>query len=475
MRIKFAIIAAAALVAGCGSASDCAAPELDWIQSVGAKSYPATEKVFCVNDYGAVGDALTDCTEAIQQALDACAGSGGGRVTFRPGIYLTGSVFIGDNTDFEIPRGTMLAGSQDIDDYRNIRTRVAGVEMNWPAALINMTGVKNSAISGQGVINGRGKPFWDKYWNMRKEYDPRGLRWIVDYDCERPRGILISDCENVTVRDIVLYQPGFWSLHILYSSYITVDNVIISNNIEGRGPSTDGIDIDSSHHILVQNSDINCNDDNFCLKAGRDSDGLRVNRPCEYVVIRNCVAGHGDGLFTCGSETSGSIRHIAAYDMNGLGTKYGLRFKSTCQRGGTIEDIHLWNIDMQGVRDPFIIDLNWNPAYSTSRLPAEYEGKELPEHWVKMLAEVSPEQGTPKFRDIHLRNVKATGAGTCIKAVGIESSTVDGFTFDNVSFEGAAAGSLKYARDWSFSDFSIEAPDALTVENCNFEAPAAQR
>ena len=65
--------------------------------------------------------------------------------------------------------------------------------MEWPSALINIIGKKNAAISGDGVINGRGKVFWDKYWNMREDYEAKGLRWIVDYDCERPRGILLPN------------------------------------------------------------------------------------------------------------------------------------------------------------------------------------------------------------------------------------------------------------------------------------------
>ena len=247
---------------------------------------------------------------------------------------------------------------------------------------------------------------------MRKEYEAKGLRWIVDYDCERPRGILIAECENVTVRDIVLYQPGFWSLHILYSKHITIDGIIISNNIEGHGPSTDGIDIDSSEYILVQNANINCNDDNFCLKAGRDSDGLRVNRPCQYVVIRDCVAGSGGGMFTCGSETSGGIRNIVAYRMKGVGTKCGLRFKSTCQRGGVIEDIYLYDIEMIGVERPFVVDLNWNPAYSISKLPKGYDMEKIPVYWSKMLESVSLEQGTPVFRNVTLDNVTASNART---------------------------------------------------------------
>ena len=434
-------------------------PNFKWMNDVGAKSLPKTGKIYFANDNGAIGDAVVVCTEAIQKTIDQCAANGGGTVTFHPGIYLTGSIFIKSNVNFEVPRGTTLQGSQNIADFTRINTRVAGIEMPWPSALVNITGQKNAAISGSGVINGKGKIFWDKYRDMRKEYDSKGLRWIVDYDCERPRGILISDCENVTVKDIVLYQPGFWSLHILYSNHITVDNIIISNNIEGRGPSTDGIDIDSSNKILIQNCNINCNDDNFCLKAGRDADGLRVNRPCEYVVIRDCIAGHGDGLFTCGSETSGGIRNIVAYNLKGIGTKYGLRFKSTIQRGGVIENIYLNNIEMIGVTDPLVVDLNWLPTYSTSKLPKEYNPDSIPSHWKKLLLPVDPKIGTPKFRNIYFTNITSTNANTCIKVEGIETGTIDNFQFKNVHFQGEKAGTITWANDWVFHGFSVKTND----------------
>lgn len=440
-------------------------PDFPWMKEVGAKTFPVQPVEYNVNDFGALGDAVQLNTAAIQKAIDAAEEAGGGTVTFNPGAYLTGSIFLGNNVNLNIPKGTTLLGSQNIGDYKRINTRVAGVEMEWPAALVNVVGKKNSAISGDGVINGRGKVFWDKYYAMRKEYNPKGLRWIVDYDCERPRGILIENCENVTVQDIVLYQPGFWSLHILYSKYITVDGVIISNNIEGRGPSTDGIDIDSSEYILVQNSNINCNDDNFCLKAGRDSDGLRVNRPCQYVVIRDCIAGHGDGLFTCGSETSGSIRNIVAYNMKGIGTKYGLRFKSTRQRGGIIENIYLANIEMIGVRDPLVVDMDWHPAYSTSLLPKGYNKETVPAHWKKMLTPVEPKQGTPKFRNIYFSNVSATNAETCVKLTGLKESTLDAFRFDNVRLSGKKAGKIVWAKDWEVTGFLLNTSGQLHLEN----------
>lgn len=440
-------------------------PDFPWMKEVGATAYPARQAVYNATDYGAKGDAVSMNTAAIQKAIDEAEQAGGGIVMFQPGIYLTGSLFVGNNVNLHVSKGVTLIGSQDINDYKKIDTRVAGIEMEWPSALINVIGKKNAAISGDGVINGRGKIFWDKYWTMRKDYEKKGLRWIVDYDCERPRGILIAECENVTVRDIVLYQPGFWSLHVLYSKHVTIDGIIISNNIEGHGPSTDGIDIDSSEYILVQNSDINCNDDNFCLKAGRDSDGLRVNRPCQYVVIRDCIAGSGGGMFTCGSETSGGIRNIVAYRMKGVGTKCGLRFKSTCQRGGVIEDIYLYDIEMIGVKQPFVVDLNWNPAYSTSILPAGYDAKKIPMHWSKMLEPVSLEKGTPIFRNVTLTDVTATDAHTCVNVVGIADSRIENFTLHNVRFEGEKAGKIVWAKDWNLIDVSITASDALKLEH----------
>lgn len=70
---------------------------------------------------------------------------------------------------------------------------------------------------------------------------------------------------------------------------MTVGGVVIQNNA-AKGASTDGID--SSSYVLVQNSDIDCNDHNFCLKAGHDWDGLRVNRPTRKAKMSSCDPGN---------------------------------------------------------------------------------------------------------------------------------------------------------------------------------------
>jgi len=443
------------------------AKEPAWVQQVGAKTKPIGTKVYRVNDYGAKRDGVTLSTTSIQSAIDECAGNGGGLVVFERGKYLTGSLFLKRNVTLEVDSGVLIIGSQNLLDYPEIDTRVAGIEMKWPAALINVLDQENVQITGKGIIDAQGTPFWNSYWALREEYTPKGLRWVVDYDCKRPRTLLISRSENITVKDLTLQRAGFWTVQVLYSQYVTIDGLIIRNNIGGHGPSTDGIDIDSSTKILVENCDIDCNDDNFCLKAGRDADGLRVNRPCEYVVIRNCVAGAGGGLITCGSETSGSIRNIWVENLSAIGTQVGFRIKSAMTRGGVVENIYLNNIRMKDVAIPIQATTNWNPSYSYSTLPEKYVYDSVPDHWKKLVDKVEPASaGIPIFRKIFVSNLTATGARKAIDVSGTKESVIDGFYLNNVSIEARSAGSIQFSRDWKFNNVNISAPDSIKIFEC---------
>lgn len=451
------------IVTSCNQTSG--SPDLAWVDDVGAHNTPGGTNVWNVTDWGAVADGVTLNTISIQKTIDACFETGGGIVTFEPGEYLTGSIYLKDGVHLIIPEGVTILGSQHIEDYPDIPTRVAGIEMVWPSALINVIGQKNVKISGKGAIDGQGKPFWDNYWEMRKRYETEGLRWIVDYDCKRPRTLLVSESEDVTVKDITLKRAGFWTIHLLYSSYCTVDGVIIRNNIGGHGPSTDGIDIDSSSHILVENCDIDCNDDNFCLKAGRDADGLRVNRQTEYIVIRNCISRAGGGLFTIGSETSGGIRYVLAHDLKAEGTTVGLRFKSAMNRGGTTSHIYLRDIEMKNVGTVIEATMNWNPAYSYSELPEKYEGTELPDHWKKMLEKVEPaEKGIPYFNDIHFTGITATNAKRAFNVSGSERSSMENFYLKDINIDAEKGGSIKLAYNWEVENATIKTSDNNPVD-----------
>jgi len=436
-----------------------------WTKKVGARSFPAAKNIVKVNAFGAVPDGHTLATRAIQSAIDDCAAKGGGVVVFAPGSYLTGAIFLKEGIELRIGKDVELKGSQRFEDYPEIDTRIAGIEMKWPSALLNMIGIRNAAITGEGRVNAQGKFCWDKYWAMRKDYDAKGLRWIVDYDAKRVRTLLVQNSTDITVKGVRFANSPFWTVQIVYSSYVTVDGIVVRNNEDGHGPSTDGVDIDSSSWVLVEHCDIDCNDDDFCLKAGRDWDGLRVNRPTEYVVIRKCTARKGGGLLTIGSETSGGIRHVLATDLTAKGTGNGFHIKSAITRGGTVEDIHVRNITMDSVGNAILFTMNWNPAYSYSTLPKGYNPDSIPVHWKTLLHKVEPpEKGTPHFKEIYVSGIRVASAKKAISAVGLESSPITGVHLENLTIHAATAGEVSYAKDWNWKNVTILSKDGTKIQ-----------
>lgn len=452
------------------SSKSAEAPLPAWVKAVGARRRPTRKKVCEANAYGAVGDGRTNSTKAIQQAIDACARAGGGVVRFEPGQYVTGALFIKSGVNFVVGEGVTLLGSQEDADYPSIDTRVAGIEMKWPAALINVNDQRNVRLSGGGTIDGRGKKWWDRYWNLRRnDYEPRGLRWASDYDAERVRLLVVWRSRDVSVENLSLKRSGFWTVQVVYSDHVTVDGVRVGEN---GGPSTDGVDIDSSSYVLVQHCDIDNNDDDICLKAGRDSDGLRVARPTEYVVVRDNLTRHGGGVLSFGSETSGGIRHVVAYRNRGVGTSEGLRFKSAKTRGGYVSDVLIRDVRMENVPLPFTFTLNWNPSYSYATIPAEI--KNPPPHWVVLNTPVLPvERGYCEFRDIRIENVEVVGAKRVFTATGLAEKPIVGVTFANVTAEGDEAGFVEHARDWRMNNVRVRTKsgeplkltDAVNVES----------
>ena len=256
----------------------------------------------------------------------------------------------------------------------------------------------------------------------------------------------------------------------MYSDHVTVAGLTISDN---GGPSTDGVDIDSSSYVVVEHNDIDNNDDDICLKAGRDADGLRVNRPTEYVVIRHNLTRRGGGVLSFGSETSGGIRHIVAYQNRGVGTSEGLRFKSAKTRGGVIEDVLVRDLTLENVPLPFTFTLDWNPSYSYATLPKDM--KDIPPHWVVLNTPVTPpERGLAEFRDITIENVEATGARRIFTASGLPEKLLNNVTFSNVTAQGREAGSIDYARNWTLRNVTLQTPDGapLTItHSVNVVAP----
>ena len=314
-------------------------------------------------------------------------------------------------------------------------------------------------------------------------YTPKGLRWASDYDAKRVRLSLIQNSYNVHYGGgLTLKRSGFWTVQVLYSHDVIIDGLVIRNNEGGRGPSTDGIDIDSSHDIDVSHADIDVNDDALCLKSGRDSDGLRVNRPTTNIKIHDSIIHRGAAAVTIGSETSGGFHNIEVWNITAeSGVPNGVLFKSAHTRGGTATDIRIHDLTLEGVATPISMTMNWNPSYSYATLPAGVDIKAAPPYWVPLTTPVSESQGRPHFSDVHIWNIKATGARRAFSVEAYPDAPLVNFKFDHLDIQAADAGSIADAKDWTFSDIKlttangsiVKVTDSSNVTGLPVSAPAA--
>lgn len=416
-------------------------------------------------DEGARGDGVALDTLALQAAIDKAAtqcgsGSGRGVVRLGPGRYLSGALFLRSGVTLQLDAGATLQGSRELAHYPEIDTRVAGIEMRWPAALVNAIDVEDVCLTGVGTIDGDGSAHWAGYWALRAQYEPRGLRWASDYDARRPRLVLVQNGRRVRIggsaaAPLTLQRSGFWTLQIVYSREVRVDRVVIRNNLDGRGPSTDGIDIDSSERVLIRRADIAVNDDAIAFKAGRDADGLRVARPVRDVLVADCTVRDGATGIAFGSETSGGFERVHVRRLRvAAAVPVGVLIKSARTRGGWLRDVQLTDVRCDGVAVPLRITLDWNPAYSRAVLPLA-EAATAPVHWRTLAAPVPHLQGLMRVEGLRITRLVAQGARTALEVDADAHSPITGLRFERCTIEAEAGGHLLDVQRADFADCTL--------------------
>ncbi len=407
--------------------------------AAGCSSIPGRTE-FLVTGFGAVGDGMTSDTASIQRAIDHCAANGGGVVVVPEGRFLTGSLFLKPGVDLRVDRGGVVLGSLDKSEYPRMQTRWEGIEREWTAALINAVDLHGTTVSGEGTIDGQGQ-----LWEAR-EPRPRGerlaeiMRSLADKNSPaevaartgpfadpshpwqgRPRLMVFLRCKDVAVSGLRLQNQASWGLVFIYCQQVLASGLTI--RAEDYIPSSDGIDVDSCRDVRIDRCDIHVQDDCISLKAGRDEDGLRVNRPCENILIENCRFGYGHGAVALGSETSGFIRNVEVRDCVVEDDNWAaIRIKSAPARGGGVENVVYRNIELRGVKQAIEVNAAWSGPRNNSS------------------------KGPPVFRNIRLVNVygKATQVGTIR---GLNDQPVERIRFEDCRITAGKGLSIARAQD----------------------------
>jgi polygalacturonase len=354
-----------------------------------------------------------DDTETIQSAIDKVTILGGGIVKLREGFFFSGPLLLRSMVHLYIDAGATLSFIYDMDRYPPVWTRWEGVECWAMQPLLFAQNSHHISISGSGTIDGNGSPWW-KVLNEARRINRREPLYPIEQRLAalnpsyrdqpsggggrelqflRPPLLQFLHSSNIELRDITLQNSPFWNTHLVYSKNITITNVHFINPHDA--PNTDGLNIDSCTDVTVKDCLFDVGDDCLGLKSGAGVDGLRIRKPTEHVMIHGCTMRGGHGGVVIGSETAGGIRDVSIESCTMIGTDRGLRIKTRRGRGGTIEDIKLYNCRMEQIICPVVINCYYGP------------GGPSPESPVFSLDPQPIDITTPQIRNIQIHNLTA--------------------------------------------------------------------
>lgn len=286
-----------------------------------------------VLDYGADPSGMSLSTQAIQEAIDNVPA--GATVVVPPGHFISGSLFISSDITLLLEAGALLQASGNSDHFEE--------EQN---AFIVIENAENVSLNGRGTIDGSGA----------------FLRHLTDTS---GRLLAIRDSRNVSVQGIILRNPRAWNTHIIRSEHVTFRNVKIINDREVL--NTDGINPDSSRHVLIENSFFYCGDDAVAVKS--------TNRGGKFedvydITIRNNVMLTQKSALKVGTETHArEMKDILFENNQVIESDRGMALYA---RDGT----HMHNIRFVGNRfeEPFpdyqqrLIDFRMSKRHGLSRI-----------------------------------------------------------------------------------------------------------
>lgn len=369
-----------------------------------------------ITDFGAVGDAKTMNTLMIQKAIDACHGSGGGKVVFPSGTFLSGTVVIRDNVTLQLEKDAVLLGSIDLEDYKNLDpfTEGLGIDVGW--ALVVAVDAKNIGIEGDGVIDGQGSALKAKH--ILTDTRPEGQRWG-----RRPFLLRVVRCTGVTVKGVTLKYAGAWTSHYFQSRQIQIENIkIISVGVAHN----DGIGIDGSQQVRIRNCDIVSGDDALVFKT------TSSKMACKDILVSGMRLKSNQAGIKMGTESMAPFEDIKITNCHIYDTKNG-GIKLLTVDGAHLRNIEISNITMDEVRTPMLFRLG-------SRLSVFRKGQDT-------------KQVTGTFENVVIKNVKAKAADSAqlkppsgILITGVPGHYITNLTLENIKIDLLGTGTAEQSR-----------------------------
>lgn len=301
-----------------------------------------------ITAFGAVADGATVNTAAIQQAIEHLAARGGGTVVVPAGVFVSGALFLKPKVHLHLEQDAVLRCSTDLAHFPARRTRIEGhFAPHFNPALVNADGCDGLRISGSGTLDGAGRPIWDRFWQLRNAApDPYNFKNI---GIPRARLALIERSRDVTIEGVTFKDSQFWNLHLYRCSGVTVRQARFQVPDDyHQAPSSDGIDLDSCQHVLVEGCYFSVTDDCIAAKGSKGPFAMedKDSPPVIDVRVRNCEFRRGHHMLALGSEAT-LVRDVLVEDCRVTGKLDSLAvFKLRPDTPQHYENIHFRNISV---------------------------------------------------------------------------------------------------------------------------------
>ena len=295
--------------------------------------------------FGAKADGITVSTKAIQKAIDESS-KRGGRVIIPAGDFITGTLFLKDNTTLFFEKNARLLGSKELIDYPKTTVGFRFFGDTWVyQSLIIAHNVNNITIEGEGTIDGQGAAF------------PVTTKVKPDRYRNRPYLLWIADCKNVTVKNIELRSSAMWLQSYIRCEKLRIDGIRVFNH---ANKNNDLMDIDGCKDVVITNIVGDADDDGITFKSTTD-------RISENIVVSNCILSSHCNAIKFGTESTAGFRNVvitnciirksAAKDAK-TGFPEGIcGIALEIVDGGIMENINISNIVVDGPRVPLFVRL----------------------------------------------------------------------------------------------------------------------
>lgn len=448
VKYYFSLAVIALLVSAPSFADDWAQAEVI-INTIQAPNIP--NNTFHITQFNAVEGGKRDCLPALTAAIEAASAAGGGKIVVPSGTWLlNGPIHLKSKINLYLSEGSRLLFSANPKHYLPaVRSRWEGTELFTYSPFIYAANVTDVAITGPGILDGNKKSKFRRWAKkQKKNMDalrhagatgvPVEQRIFAEGTYLRPTFVQFFHAKRVLLEGYTIINAPFWINHLVYTQYATVRDLTVKSFFGNN----DGLDVESSQYVLVENNLFRTGDDSVVIKSGRDMDGRTIGVPSENIVVRNNDMGGEDGI-ALGSEMSGGIKNVF-FENNILRTgASAIRFKANLDRGGLVEHIRVRNFKVEAFENLFWFQLNY-PGELGGNFPSTYRDIVF-ENFSVENAETFLEVHAPNIApltDVTFKNITVNKVNTPLI---LENAT--NLTFENVQLEAQTInGTLNWAH-----------------------------